>query len=315
MNIRKTDLNLLVYLNVLLEERSVSKAADKLAITQPAMSNALKRLRELFDDPILVRTADGMTPTDKAVKLKPDIVELLSLAEQITQPDRDFSIRHSEATFRVMASDYMEATLITPFIQHVLSDAPHINFDLLTPGDVSLHDMEKGSIDLAINRFTTLPKSFHQATVWRDNFCCLLHRDHPYVSQPDLDNYLAAEHIWVNRAGWGVESVASNKSGAQRLGWVDEALWQLDKTRSIRVFTRHYMMMGLLLQEPQLIATIPRRLARIYQDSEELAVCRVPFQIVPFEIKMIWSPLRQHSRAHQWLRRSLLEFSETVLDR
>ena len=115
MNIRKTDLNLLVYLNVLLEERSVSKAADKLAITQPAMSNALKRLRELFDDPILVRTADGMTPTDKAVKLKPDIVELLSLAEQITQPDRDFSISHSEATFRIMASDYMEATLITPF--------------------------------------------------------------------------------------------------------------------------------------------------------------------------------------------------------
>ena len=144
MNIRKTDLNLLVYLNVLLEERSVSRAADKLAITQPAMSNALKRLRELFDDPILVRTAEGMTPTDKAEKLKPDIIELLSLAGQITQPDRDFSIKHSETTFRIMASDYMEATLIAPFIRNVLNDAPNINFDVLTPGDVSLHDIEKG---------------------------------------------------------------------------------------------------------------------------------------------------------------------------
>ena len=315
MNIRKTDLNLLVYLNVLLEERSVSRAADKLAITQPAMSNALKRLRELFDDPILVRTAEGMTPTDKAEKLKPDIVELLSLAGQITQPDRDFSIKHSQATFRIMASDYMEATLIAPFISSVLNDAPNINFDVLTPGDVSLQDMEKGTVDLAINRFTTLPKSFHQATVWRDNFCCLLHKNHEYASSPDLDTYLAAEHVWVNRTGWGVESIASNKSGSQRLGWVDEALWQLDETRTIRVFTRHYMMVGLLLQQPRLIATIPRRLARMYQNNDELTVCRVPFQIVPFEIKMIWSPLRHHSRAHQWLRRSLLEFSETVIDR
>ena len=105
------------------------------------------------------------------------------------------------------------------------------------------------------------------------------------------------------------------KSGSQRLGWVDEALWQLDKTRTIRVFTRHYMMVELLLQQPQLIATIPRRLARVYQENNELVVCRVPFQIVPFEIKMIWSPLRHHSRAHQWLRRSLLEFSETITDR
>ena len=141
MNIRNIDLNLLVYLNVLIEERSVSKAADKLALTQPAMSNALNRLRTLFDDPLLVRTAQGMTPTEKAKKIKPDIVLFLSMAEQITQPDKDFSPQHSEITFRIMTNDYIEAALIAPFIQTILQDAPNINFDILTPGDVNLQDM------------------------------------------------------------------------------------------------------------------------------------------------------------------------------
>jgi len=315
MNIRKVDLNLLVYLNVLLEERNVSKAANKLALTQPTMSNALKRLRDLFDDPLLVRTAEGMTPTEKAEKLKPEIVTLLTMAEKITQPDKDFSPEHSEMTFRIMANDYMEGALLAPFIQQTLSSAPGINFDIFSPGDVTLADMEKGTIDLAINRFTRLPKSFHQSTVWRDNFCCLLHKDHPYMQQMDLDTYLASEHVWVNRSDWGGETPVSNKSGMQKLGWVDEALWQLEQKRHIRVFTRHYMLASLMASQPQLVATLPRRQAMLYVNDPNLRIARVPFQIVPVEIKMIWSPLLQHSRAHQWLRRSLVDFSHSVIDR
>ncbi|UPW19553.1 LysR family transcriptional regulator [Agarivorans sp. TSD2052] len=315
MNIRKVDLNLLVYLNVLLEERNVSRAASKLSLTQPTMSNALKRLRELFDDPLLVRTAEGMTPTEKANKLKPEIVSLLSMAEKITQPDKDFSPEQSSHTFRIMCNDYLEATLLAPFIQGVLKSCPNINFDLFSPGDIDLLDMEKGNIDLAINRFTSLPKTFHQSSIWRDNFCCLLHKDHPYVQALDLDSYLAAEHVWVNRAGWGAEKAVGSKNSGQKLGWVDEALAQLDQTRNIRVYTRHYGVTSLLLSQPQLIATLPRRYAMLHKDQLELRIVRVPFQIVPIETKMIWSPLLQHSKAHQWLRRSLLAFSHSVEDR
>lgn len=315
MNIRKVDLNLLVYLNVLLEERNVSRAASKLALTQPTMSNALKRLRELFDDPLLVRTAEGMTPTEKAQKLKPEIVALLTMAEKITQPDKHFSPEHSEMTFRIMCNDYMEATLIAPFIQQILNRAPGINFDLFSPGDVSLADMEKGIIDLAINRFTSMPKSFHQTSVWRDNFCCLVHKDHPYGEQQDLPGYLNSEHVWVNRPGWGADGPVSNKSGAHKLGWVDEALWQLEQKRHIRVYTRHFMLASILMAQPQLIATLPRRQAMLFNHDPQLKIVRVPFQIVPIEIKMIWSPLLHHSQAHQWLRRSLVEFSASVADR
>lgn len=174
MNIRNVDLNLLVYLNVLIDEKSVSKAANKLALTQPAMSNALKRLRDLFDDPLLVRAAGSMTPTSKALSLKPEIESLLKMAEAITQPSEQFNPATAEVTFRIMANDYMESTLIAPFITEQLTKNPGVNFDVLSPSDVNLQDMEKGTIDLAINRFNGLPRSFHQASVWRDNYCLSL---------------------------------------------------------------------------------------------------------------------------------------------
>ncbi|ATC95006.1 LysR family transcriptional regulator [Pseudoalteromonas tunicata] len=315
MNIRNVDLNLLVYLNVLLEERSVSKAANKLALTQPAMSNALNRLRELFNDPLLVRTANGMVPTQKASGLKADITALLALAEQITQKDEEFDPSHHQQTFRIVTNDYIEACLLTPFLLSIIAQCPGINFDILTPGDINLADMEQGNIDLAINRFSVLPKSFHQASVWRDNFCCVSHIEHPYAHQPDLANYLAAEHIWVNRPGWQTENTATNKSGNQHLGWVDEALWQLEQTRKIRVYSRHYAVVDYLLRDAQLLATLPRRQAMLLKHHPSLCITSVPFQIVPIEIKMIWSPLLQHNQAHQWLRRQLLEFAKTIVDR
>ena len=315
MNIRNVDLNLLVYLNVLIDEQNVSKAANKLALTQPAMSNALKRLRDLFDDPLLVRAAGSMTPTAKALSLKPEIEALLKMAEAITQPSDIFDPSTAQMTFRIMANDYLESTLVAPFITAQLNQHPGLNFDVLSPSDVNLQDMEKGTIDLAINRFNGLPRSFHQASVWRDNYCCLMHPANPYLKKPDLEQYLASEHIWVNRAGWGAEAAVTNKSGSQKLGWVDEALWQLEQTRHIRVFTRHYMVASLLCQSPQLIATLPRRQAKLLTEHTELVISPVPFQIVPIEVKMLWSPLLHHASPHQWLRRELLAFAQTIADR
>ncbi len=310
MNIRHVDLNLLVYLNVLLDERSVSRAADKLALSQPAMSNALKRLRDLFDDPLLVRAAGTMKPTEKARSLKPEIESLLKLAEEITQPSEQFEPQNADLTFRIMANDYIESTLLGPFIAEHLSACPGLSFDILSPADVSLQDMETGTIDLAINRFNQLPRSFHQSTLWRDGFCCLVNRGTAFAQAQTLENYLAAEHVWVSRVGWGPEPARTNQATSQKLGWIDEALWQLEKSRNIRVFTRHYMVAGLLATQPQLIATLPRRLAQQIADtSSELQLCPLPFQVVPGEIKMIWSPLLHHSGAHQWLRRSLAEFA------
>ena len=168
MNISRVDLNLLVYLDVLLRECNVTRAAEELGISQPAMSNGLRRLRDLFDDPLLVRTSDGMTPTKRASELQPLVRDVLVAAEQAVLPKTDFDALSSERIFRIMASDYTEATLMPALMKKLREQGPGIRLDIMTPSDVSFHDVERGKVDLIINRFDALPQSFHQVPLWND---------------------------------------------------------------------------------------------------------------------------------------------------
>lgn len=308
MNLSRVDLNLLVFLDVLLRERNVTKAAEQLGITQPAMSNGLKRLRDLLDDPLLIRTSEGMTPTERAEALQPLVRNILNEVEKAVQPSAPFDPATSDRTFRVMASDYIEATLLPKVIAALHEHAPGICLDILTPSDVSFQDIEKGKVDMALNRFNQLPQSFHQTTLWRDNFACLLSAQHPKVDNFDLEAYLASNHIWVNKTNMGV-GTGMDRDNTSRLGWIDEALAELDVKRNIRVFTRNYMVASILATQPDLIATLPRRMAKVYADDPKLAIRTPPFPLVPIEIKMIWSPLLQHNPGHQWLRRLIVDIA------
>lgn len=300
MDLARIDLNLLVHLDALLREENVTRAASHLGITQPAMSNGLKRLRALLDDPILVRTSDGMAPTELAIGLKPAVREILSRVEQVIQPDRDFDLG-SRRVFRIMASDYAESTLIPAVLAHVRKQAPNVTLDVLTPSDVSFVDVEQGRVDMAINRFDSLPQSFHQKTLWTDTFSCLLSPENPLVDHFDLDAYLQASHIWVSKTGFGV-GVGVNPEDVQRLGWVDEALDRIGGKRNISVFTRHYQVAMLLAQQHDLVATLPSRAAQLNRHDAKFVVKDPPFEIPAFELKMAWSPLLHHNSGHQWLR-------------
>jgi len=309
MDLGRIDLNLLVHLDVLLREQNVTKAASHLGITQPAMSNGLKRLRLLFEDPLLVRTSDGMAPTDLALKLKPEVRSILFNIEKVIQPDRNFDLE-SKRVFRVMASDYAESTLIPAVLSVVREQAPNITLDVLTPSDVSFEDVEQGRVDMAINRFDTLPQSFHQKTLWSDTFSCLMSPMNPLVQGFNLENYLLASHIWVSKTGFGV-GVGVDPEDVQRLGWVDEALGKIGKKRNISVFTRHYQVAMLLAQQHDLVATLPSRAAKLKSESSKLVVKDPPFEIPKFELKMAWSPLLQHNAGHQWLRRIISGIAES----
>ncbi len=301
MNIARVDLNLMVYLDVLLRERNVTRAAEQLGITQPAMSNGLRRLRELFGDPLLIRTSEGMTPTERALELQPLIREALLAMEKTIQPKEKFDPQNSQRVFRIMASDYAESTLIPLVLKQVRSLAPYVTLDVLTPSDVSFHDVEQGWIDMAINRFDSLPQSFYQSRVWQDDFSCVVSKENPILKCFTLDSYLEAQHIWASKTGMGV-GVGVNPEDVQRLGWVDEALAAVGKKRKISVFTRHYQVAMLLSAQNELIATLPSRLADIERFNSSLAVVRPPFEIPSFDLSMAWSPLLHHDSAHQWLR-------------
>lgn len=311
MNISKVDLNLLVYLDVLLREGSVTRAANQLSITQPAMSNGLKRLRDLFKDPLLVRTSDGMTPTKRALELQPVIRDVLSKLESSIQPETDFSPQTSKRTFRIMASDYAESTLLLEVIRQLAKVAPNITLDMITPSDVTFHDVEQGRVDMAINRFEELPLSFHQKVVWYDRFACVVNAQNPIVDQFTLENYLQGKHIWVSKTGFGV-GVGIDPNEVQKLGWVDAELTKLGKKRDIRVFTRHYHVALQLAKVQNLIATLPSKAAMLYAKDPSVIVLEPPFDIPPIALKMAWSALLHHDAGHVWLRRLIADVGEQL---
>ena len=306
MKVNRIDLNLLVYLDALLRERNVTQAANQLSLSQPAMSNGLRRLRELFDDPLLVRTSEGMTPTERALELEPIVREVLSKVDHAVQPRTEFEPEKAERVFRIMASDYAEATLLPSVLGQLRELAPGITLDIMTPSDVSFLDVERGKVDMVINRFDSMPQSFHQILLWKDTFTCVVNTNNPVLADFTLDNYMEADHVWVSKTGMGV-GVGVDPSDVQRLGWVDAALNKLGKKRQIRVFTRHYQAAMTMAEQNDLIVTLPTRAARLKKDNPRVVLREPPLEIPPLELKMAWSPLLQHNPANKWLRKLITD--------
>ncbi len=311
--LHRIDLNLLVYLDVLLRECNVTQAANQLGLSQPAMSNGLRRLRDLFNDPLLVRTSDGMTPTARALELEPLVRDILSGVERAIQPTAEFDPTDAKQVIRVMASDYAESTLFPAVMQTLREKAPGLTLDVMTPSDVSFLDVERGKIDLVINRFDQMPQSFHQITLWTDTFTCLMNKDNPILEHFDLDSYLAASHIWVSKTGMGV-GVGVDPDDVQRLGWVDHALDAIGKKRHIRVFTRHYQAAMTLAEQNDLIVTLPTRATWLKKDNPRVVVRDCPFDVPPLELKMAWSPLLQHNPAHRWIRQLITQIARDLYE-
>ena len=312
MNMSKFDLNLLVYLDVLLRECNVTRAAEELGISQPAMSNSLRRLRDLFADPILVRTSDGMTPTKRALELQPLVRTVLEAAEQAVLPKTEFDPSAATRIFRIMASDYTEATLLPVLLKRLLKEAPNVRLDIMTPSDVSFHDVERGKVDLVINRFDTLPQSFHQVHLWDDSFSCVVSAANPIIKNWNLDAYLSGKHVWVSKTGMGV-GVGMSPDDVQRLGWVDDALDKIGAKRNIALFTRHYQAALRLGEQDDLIVTLPSMAAMQLASNPNVVILDPPFEIPRMRLKMVWSPLLQHDPGHRWIRQLIKTVSEEIL--
>jgi len=311
VNINRIDLNLLIYLDALLRERNVTQAAHQLSLSQPAMSNGLRRLREVFNDPLLVRTSEGMTPTERALELEPVVREVLGKLEQAVQPRAAFEPDKAQQVFRIMASDYAESTLLPAVLSSLRTQAPGLTLDIMTPSDVSFLDVERGKVDMLINRFDSLPQSFHQIHLWNDSFSCVLSPENPVLQDWTLESYLQASHIWVSKTGMGV-GVGVNPDDVQRLGWVDVALNRLGKKRQIRVFTRHYQAAMTLAEQNDLIVTLPTRAAELKRGNPRVVLREPPLEIPPLELKMAWSPLVQHHPASKWLRKLIADTARAL---
>jgi len=252
-----------------------------------------------------------MMPTERALLLQPVIRQVLASIEQAVEPGTDFDASCSDRVFRIMTSDYGESTLIPTVLARLTEEAPGVVLDILTPSDMSFLEVEQGEVDLVINRFDTLPQAFHQVTLWQDSFSCLLSADNPLADSFSLDSYLQGHHVWVSKTGMGAGMGLTPKD-TTRLGWVDEALLKCGHKRHISVFTRHYQSAALLAEQKGLIVTIPTKAAMAQQHNPKLKIFPPPFEVPSFELKMAWSPLLQHNRAHQWLRRLVTESAQKL---
>lgn len=311
MSLSNIDLNLLVYFSVLLREGNVTKAAEHLGLSQPAMSNGLRRLRKVFNDPLLVRTSNGMMPTDKAKELQPLVQNVLSQIELFVQPTIEFDPTNSKRLFRVMASDYAETTLLPRVRTRMAEEAPDTALDILTPSDVTFQDIELGNVDLVINRFDQLPQSLHLSVLWQDGFSCVMRKDNPLCDNFDFEKYLQANHVWVNKTGMGV-ATGVNPDDIQKLGWVDIALDDLDKRRKIAVYTRHYISAIQLTQQQDLVATVATRSTHLVDHFDNLVIVPAPFNIPDIELHMVWSPLLHHNISHKWFRNIIRDVANEI---
>jgi len=286
MNINTFDLNLLRVFSAIYGERNVSRAALRVGITQPAISNALLRLRKTCGDPLFVRTSAGMEPTALAEELHGPVDQALSiLRASFEQPTR-FDPTTSERAFRLLMSDAGESAILPRLMAEPQALAPGISIEVLQiPHGDYARVLEEGGADLAFGNLPFLKGSFFQQRLFSDPYFCIANHQHPRVKagQLTLADYLRCAHIQVS---------AGNADAL-----VEQALTQKKKHRSIQLRLGNYHVAGEIVSKTPLLATVPLKVV-----TDKVQAVPLPFRIPQAEVRQFWHRRAHHDPANQWLR-------------
>ncbi len=290
-DLRTLDLNLLKTLDALLDERSVTRAAARLSLTQPAVSGMLTRLRDNFGDPLFIRAPHGMVPTLRAQQLAPVVKQILNDINTLLQPAQ-FDPLTADFTFTLAATDYALKAVVVPFIAALKVRAPMIPVRVIPVEPERLTaQFEQGKIDLALLTPSTTPGDLHSRTLYEERYVCMLRADHPDARAPlSLDRFCALEHILVSYEGesfWGV---------------TDDALAKVGRKRRVGLSVSSFLVLPEVLAVSDMIAVVPSRLA-----SARASICvqKPPVAIHGFTKNMAWHERNHRDPAQQWLRELL----------
>ena len=295
MNLSQIDLNLLGTLHALLEERSVTRAAKKLGLSQPAVSNALARLRELFADPLLVRSRARMTPTPRALELWPLLRTALAAIDQVVSRPVPFLPQTATQRFTCAATDYVEMVLLPAVTRRVCAAAPKVTLDVRPIGETSpLVDLSAGTVDVALGVFIDVPAGYHRQPLFEERFRCIVRRGHPILRERTLSlaRYAALSHLLV----------APRRTGPAA---VDNALAQHGLSRHIALYVSHFLVAPLVIAETDLIVTLPERVALLFADRLDLALVKPPVPLSTFPLSQLWHERTHDSAPHRWLREQI----------
>ncbi len=298
MSFLSLDLNLLRIFDVVMSERNLTRAASRLAMTQPSVSNALKRLRDSVGDDLLIRTAHGVKPTPHAEELWPAVRRALSDLEAAMAP-QTFDVSTTHATFRMAMADATAALWLPTLVRSIERDAPGVNVRMVPLTTREPRPMLlRGDIDLAIGFFPGVVAQLagepdtpiRHEQLYSGQYVCVMRKHHPLArAELTLDSYCAANHLLVSFSG-------------RAHGLVSDALTQLGRDRRILLTVNQFFTAGRVVASSDLITVLPRHLIASTGMTGELIAKDLPFELPRVHVDMLWHERDARSLAHKWLR-------------
>ena len=298
-HLRQADLNLLVVFAALAEERNVTRAASRLLLSQPAVSRALQRLRQMFDDDLLIRAPAGYEPTPKGKRLLQELSTMLPRLDRLLS-GTNFDPQAEETTFRVAVTDHASHVLCPLICRTVLPKASKVSIEFVSFGDQTFDAIEKGRIDLMLNADDGyLPPRFASEMIFEDGFSCVAAKESRYPQMLTLKQYLAAEHVGVGI--WNELQTLPDKRlagiGAKRRC----PMWVPYFTAAVRC-----------VPGTNLLATVPSRIARFESKNLSLRILKPPEVLGRFNYLMAWHPRMNTDAAHIWLRHAIRDTGKAL---
>ena len=298
-HLRQADLNLLVAFTAIAEERNVTRAASRLLLSQPAVSRALQRLRDMFHDDLLIRTPNGYEPTPKGQRLLQELATMLPRLDRL-MAGSDFDPSTEDATFRIAATDHAALLLVPPLCKFVLSKSTTISFSFVPLHSGQYEALEKGRLDLVLNAdHDTSAFHLNKEAIFEVDFVCVVSQKSKFERAITLKQYLAADHVAVDIIG-GVQTHPDKHLAA--IG---------EKRRCPLVVAQHTVAMR-VAAVTDMIATVPRRMALVEAPKKVTKILEAPAALGSFKYVMIWHERMQTDGPHLWLRSTIRELGRQL---
>lgn len=293
--LRGADLALLGSLDVLLEEANVTRAAERLHVSQPALSAQLARLRELTHDPLLIpaKHGRGMTPTARALAIREPLRAALHELQSALARGVDFDPARDARTFQILASDNGVVMVGLDLVRRVAAQAPHVQLAFHTvPADMSGTWLSNGKADLLIAADFSTPAGMQRQQLLSERYVMAQRKGHPRgITPPDLDTYCALGHVIVSGDGGNFH------------GFMDDVIARTGRTRQVAVSVQQYHLAPLVLEATDYVCALPERFLQRF--SDRLDLLPLPVEVDGFELTAAWHPRHNTDAAHAWLRGEL----------
>lgn len=289
-NLRKLDLNLLLTLDALLSEPNVTRTAQRLGFSQPAVSVHLAKLRHIFGDPLLLAGPRGMRPTARAEELREPLRQALDALERAVSPAKPFNPAEATQTWRLAASDYSESAIVRPVLAGLRTAAPGTRLAVIGAApSLIAKQTEQGEIDLAFHTSEGSPPGLRRRVLFTERYVLVGRADHPRLRRrPTLAQFCALDHVLVS------------PEGGSFVGVTDEALSKVGLARRVVLSVPHFLFSRSLLAGTDLVAMLPERL--VGGSDGLLKVTEPPLDVPGFEMAMLWHERAHRDPAHVWLR-------------